>query len=64
MTGKSSVMPLKIKKCLLYSDSSICLSWLRSHSKVETNKKPVFITNRLVAIEKLCQKCPIMFGFC
>lgn len=66
LTGKFSVLPVKIEKCLLFSDSSICINWLYMHT-VKLDKmrnKSVYVMNRLSAISKLCVTFPVEFRFC
>ena len=65
LTGPKTLFPLKIDSLKLFTDSSICLDWLRSynHTFNKMNKKPVFIMNRLDSISKHCAKFPIEFSF-
>lgn len=65
LTGGKCVVPVKISNCVLYTDSLVCLSWLRSFSvKLEKLSKPIFVMNRLALIERYCSDCSVNFKFC
>lgn len=65
LAGSKTLIPIKIDKMRLFTDSSISLSWLRSFNETfaKMNKKAVFVMNRLASITKLCTVFPIEFGF-
>ena len=44
LAGDACVAPLNISKCILYTDSLVCLGWVNSHAvKLEKSSKYVFI---------------------
>ena len=66
LCGENIVQPLNIIEIKLYSDSTVCLSWINSYALKfdKFNNKSVFVKNRLEKIVKLCDKYSIQFGFC
>ena len=58
-----TVRPINILNIKLYTDSLVCLRWLRSkiilHDKID--RKNVFILNKLNSIITLCERKGIMF---
>lgn len=65
MTGDSVVVPVNIQSCHLYTDSMVCLHWIRScfYNFDKMQKRSIFIMNRLRSIETLCREFPISFRF-
>ena len=66
LTGDACVVPINIVELELFTDSAICLAWLKSYN-VDFSKltgRSVFVKNRLNQITKLCEKHPIKFAFC
>ena len=63
LAGKTVVIPIKIKSLFLFTDSLVCMHWLRQ--QVWSIGKPqnlsVFIRNRLEKIEQACLKFPVTF---
>ena len=66
LCGSTSVCPIKISALSLFTDSSVCLSWLQSYSAEfdKMNNSSVFVKNRLHRIAQLCEAFPVKFGFC
>ena len=65
LAGDACVAPLNISKCILYTDSLVCLGWINSHAvKLEKSSKSAFIKNRLALLTRYCSKCPVEFRFC
>ena len=66
LCGDSCVIPIKIKKLELHTDSAVCLNWIISfsHKIDKMNKQSVFVKNRLNRIEELCAKQAIEFSHC
>ena len=65
LSGNSNLVPLKSKDLVLFSDSTVALSWVISYvNKLDKIQKHTpFVMNRL---ETICQKCeihPISFNF-
>ncbi|XP_064098227.1 uncharacterized protein LOC135209499 [Macrobrachium nipponense] len=65
LTGGVCMKPVNISELLLYTDSICSLHWLDSCvSKMEKMQRlGVFTTNRLNAIQRLCEKYPVKFCF-
>ena len=65
LTGSKAVNPIKISKLSVYTDSSICLDWLRAFGQTysKMNKRPAFIINRLNNITKACKDNQTEFNF-
>ena len=64
LEGPKNVCPLDIREQCLYSDSLVCLAWIKSYTKLEKlNKRTVFVQNRLEKLNKLCIQNPIKFTF-
>lgn len=63
LCGKTVTIPIRIKKMLLFTDSTACLHWISDYSlKFEKQQKlSVFVVNRLKSIDEKCQICPITF---
>ena len=66
LSGESCLNPVKMTKFRLLTDSLVCLEWIRSANVTfgKTNKKPIFVQNRLHTISNLCTKHSIDFQFC
>ena len=66
LSGQSCVVPMQINELKLFSDSLVCISWLKSHSITfdKLNKLSVFVKNRLNKIAKLCETKSVTFEFC
>ena len=66
LSGETAVVPIKIDKLILCTDSQICLNWINSASNklAKMNKQTVFVQNRINKILKFCDKNPIQFMFC
>ena len=62
-TGPKSVITLNITNIELYTDSLVCLHWLRSYSVdfSKMQKQSVFVLNRLKSIESACKLHSITF---
>ena len=60
-----SVDPIKITNLVIYTDSMVCLSWIRSYfvEFQKMQKKSVFILNRLKHLNELCISHPVTFRF-
>ena len=65
LTGPLNVLPIKISKLTVYSDSLVALSWVNSYAnKLEKmNKATVFVKNRLEQILKLCSMISVEYMF-
>ena len=64
LAGGKSVLPIKIEKLLLFTDSMVCLNWLCTFSRLEKmNKRSIFVQNRLKKIHELCANFPVLFSF-
>lgn len=65
LSGPSCVLPIKINKHILFTDSSISLHWLNSQAVTfdKMQKRSIFVRNRLDYIERQCNKFPITFNF-
>ena len=66
LTGDAAVLPIKISRCFIFSDSLVCLNWLNLYT-VKMDKmrnKTVYVMNRLDSIVKFCNTVPITFKFC
>lgn len=64
LDGPNCVLPVKIEKLRLYTDSTISLFWLMAQTQTlsKMQKLSVFVRNRLDYIEKQCNKFPITFA--
>ena len=64
LAGPRTMNPINVTALKLFTDSTISLSWIRSHSVLfsKMNKHPMFIINRLKSIDKLCHIFPITFS--
>ena len=65
LSGTSCLKPIEIKEIILYTDSLCALHWLNSASlKLEkTNKRSVFVLNRIDNIQRMCDFFPVRFKF-
>ncbi|XP_064090003.1 uncharacterized protein LOC135204009 [Macrobrachium nipponense] len=65
LAGHTCVNPIRIVDLQVYSDSLVALSWIRSYSiKLDKLQKvSVFVKNRLLDINEICEKHPITFSF-
>ena len=65
LAGNACVNPIKFTDFKLFSDSSVCLSWIESYAKNfdKMNSKTIFVKNRLSKIISVCDKFPITFVF-
>ena len=63
LSGTSVVSPIEISSLVLFSDSTVCLHWLRSYSVFfeKMQKVTIFVKNRLRDIDNVCNKYPITF---
>ena len=64
-SGNKTMFPINIDKLRIFTDSSICLDWIRAHTHTfdKMNKKPAFVKNRLNNISELCSHFPVEFRF-
>ena len=65
LSGTSCLCPINITKLYLFTDSACCLNWLTSATRRldKLQKLSVFVNNRILAIQRLCDKTPVQFGF-
>jgi hypothetical protein len=65
LSGSSTVVPVNIDCLELYTDSMVCLHWLKSyfHDFGKMQKLSVFVMNRLRRIDELCRDSPVKFHF-
>ena len=62
LAGSSIVIPVKISKMTLYTDSAVTLQWIRGFCiNYEKQNNSVFVKNRLKKIQDLCAENPITF---
>ena len=64
ISGETVVLPIDIKRLILFTDSMVCMHWVSqySYSFGKMQKHPVFILNRLKKIEDECKKFPVIFS--
>ena len=64
LAGPRTMDPINITALKIFTDSTISLSWIRSHSVLfsKMNKHAMFIINRLKSIDKHCHIFPITFS--
>lgn len=65
LSGNNCVNPINIIDLQVYSDSLVALSWINSYSiKLDKLQKcSVFVKNRLLDIDRLCERHKVMFKF-
>ena len=65
LTGTSIVIPINITNVHLYTDSLVCIHWIRSHfvNYAKMQKLSVFVQNKLRIIDGLCKQHPVTFHF-
>ena len=65
LSGTVCLIPLKVSKIRLYSDSLCALHWLAASSLhlEKMNNCSTFVLNRIHNIQKLCETVPVQFGF-
>ena len=65
LSGKAYLIPLKVSKIRLFSDSLCALHWLAASSLhlEKMNNCSTFVVNRIHNIQKLCETVPVQFGF-
>ena len=65
LSGSSTVVPIRIERLDLFSDSMVSLHWLQSYAENfdKMQKRSIFIMNRLRAIDELCRVFPVSFHF-
>ena len=64
LSGEMVVVPIKVTKLEVYTDSMVCLHWLHSYA-VKFNKiqkQSVFVVNRLREIDQLCRDHKVTFN--
>ena len=66
LTDKTCVVPIKVSKCKLFTDSAVCIGWLNSYfSKYDKmNKISVFVHNRLKRIATISESITITAYHC
>ena len=65
LCGDKCMIPMKLDSMTVYTDSLVSLHWLDSSvNKLEkSNKKTVFVNNRIAEIQRLCSVHPVEFRF-
>ena len=63
LCGEKVVIPINIKNCFVFTDSLVCLHWLRAYAIQfdKMQKVSVFIKNKLGFIDQVCRKTPMTF---
>jgi len=63
LCGDAIVVPVKVTKLMLFTDSMVCIHWLNAYvnSFDKLQKLSVFVKNKLRSIDELCVKCPVEF---
>ena len=64
--GCATVVPINISELILFTDSSVCLSWIQwfANKYEKVNKLSIFVQNRLNKIVKFWEIFTIRFEFC
>ena len=65
LTGGKTVIPIKINKLSIFSDSMVSLNRIKAYNNqfAKIQKQPVFVQNRLSKLNELCQTFPVHFKF-
>ena len=65
ISGSSCMKPINVIEMVLYTDSLCALHWLNASSQKmdKMQKRSTFVVNRIDNIQRLCQYCPVKFGF-
>lgn len=65
LSGKNTVLPVRVNNFIIYTDSMVCLSWIKSYfvSHTKMQKKSVFVQNRLKQIGELCKSMPVTYRY-
>ena len=63
LCSDSVLIPIKIEKITLFTDSMVGLHWLRSHNILFDKQKniSVFVKNKMRKIDEICRNIPITF---
>ena len=65
LAGPACIDPVRIVNLQVFTDSLVCVSWIKSYNyKLDKMQhKSVFLMNRLLKIQKVCEIHPITFSF-
>ena len=65
LTSSRNVIPITIRNLYVYTDSMVCLHWIRGffQNYEKMSKRSVFVVNRLKTISDNCNTHPVTFKF-
>ena len=65
LTGDKLVLKINVTNLVVYTDSMVCLSWIKSYfiNYDKMQKRSVFVMNRLKQIGDNCEKFPVLFRY-
>ena len=65
LAGPNVVLPINVRNFIVYTDSMVCLAWIKSYfvSHTKMQKKSVFVQNRLKQISELCKSFPVTYRY-
>ena len=65
LSSDRNVLPVNIKDLIIYTDSMVCISWIKSYFMKfdKMQKRSIFVQNRLKQIDRMCANNSFSFRY-